>query len=91
MVDENGDIPERAEVKPDSASGTPIKLLKELLDRGETQVYLTGSNPAVDPPDYELHGYDTYVFSNRNIIYTQNQDEDEVWFYADQIASIEQH
>lgn len=91
MVDEKGDIPERSDVKPNSPSGAPIDLLEELLDRGETQVYLTGSNPAQDPPDYELHGYDTYVFNDRNIVYTQNEDEDEVWFYADQIASLEQH
>lgn len=88
MVSDTGDIPERDEVAPDS--NKKALLLEELLDRGETQVGLR------DGREYELHGYDTYVFSKPKssqpgVVYTQNEDEDEVWFFTSEITSLEQH
>jgi hypothetical protein len=88
MVDDKGDIPDRGDVEPyDNQIG---QLLDELLYRGETQVHLSNGQ------HYELHGYDTYLFlkpksSRPGIVYTQNEDEDEVWFRTDEIVSLEQH
>lgn len=88
MVSDTGDIPDRDDVSP--ASNKKRNLLEELLGRGETQVHLR------DGRQYELHGYDTYVFakpksSQSGVVYTQNEDEDEVWFFTDEIVSLEQH
>jgi len=84
-----GDIPDRDDVRPYMPGAE--KVLSELVERGETLVYLSGSNPAVDEPDYELHGYDTHIFKEKGWVYTQNEDEDEVWFSIDAIIAFEQH
>lgn len=88
MVSEKGDIPDRSEVEPDEHE--PDLFCEELLGRGETIVHLR------DGSTHELHGYDTHVYdksksSTSGIVYTQNEDEDEVWFYMDEIVSFEQH
>lgn len=83
MVSSKGDIPERDEVAP-SATGK-MALLAELLDRGETIVHL------IDGSSEELHGYDTYLFTDEGVIYTQNDEDAEVWFFASEIVELEQH
>lgn len=92
MVSDKGDIPERDEVKP-SNQNKGI-LLDELLDRGETIVHLR------DGSSYELHGYDTHIYDihhddqrprRHGIVYTQNEDEEEIWFSIDEIVSFVQH
>lgn len=89
MVTNTGDIPDRTAVEPSKPS--KMGLLTELLARGETLVYLEGSNPSTDEPAYELHGYDTHVYGGNGVVYTQNDDEDECWFFVDQVISFEQH
>jgi len=83
MVSDTGDIPDRDEVEPES--GYKPDLLAELVERGETQVTLRSGT------EYELHGYDTYVFETKGVVYTQNEDEDEVWFFTGEITDLEQH
>lgn len=87
MVSDKGDIPDEDDVKPYHSA--KCKVLEELLDRGETQVHLRNGQ------QYELHGYDTYLFNSpgRDVhwVYTQNEDDDEVWFDAGEIVSLEQH
>lgn len=83
MVSSKGDIPERTEVAP---SGTgKMNLLCELLERGETIVHLK------DGSHEELHGYDTHLFPEEGIIYTQDDEDAEVWFFASEIVELEQH
>lgn len=83
MVSEKGDIPDRDDVEPPESD---IGFLRELIKRGEVSIKL------VNGAKYELHHYDTYVFEQGNgIVYTQNEDEDEVWFYASAIVNYEQH
>lgn len=88
MVSEKGDIPDREEVFPDHAGRGAF--LAELLNRGETIVHLS------DGSTHELHGHDTYVMNGTEaleppIVYTQNEDDEEVWFYPDEIVSLVQH
>lgn len=88
-MDEKGDIPERDAVKPSNHQAG--NMVEELLDRGETIVHLRNGQT------YELHGYDTYVFTEATysgrfgVVYTQNEEDDEVWFYTNEIVSCEQH
>lgn len=86
MVSPKGDIPEKDDVKPTLAARDDF--LKELLHRGETIVHLS------DGTSYELHGYDSYVFKNvdgSSVVYTQDEEDAEVWFYTDEIVTLEQH
>jgi hypothetical protein len=88
MVRATGDIPDRDEVEPDS--NKKALLLGELLERGETIAHLQ------DGSTQELHGYDTHVYSKPKssrpgVVYTQNESEDEVWFFTTEIVSLEQH
>lgn len=86
MVDDKGDIPELGEVKPGSRHR--LKALEEIVRTGEATVHLT------DGGSEELHAYDTYFFESKNgesMVYTQDEDENDVWIFVNEVTRIVRH
>lgn len=88
MVSDKGDIPDRADVTIESNGDLVagrVDAIQQLLERGETMARLE------DGTVHELHGYDTYVFPESWLVYTQDEDDDEIWFFIDDIVELRQH
>ncbi len=88
MVSDKSDIPPRDEVQPDLPD-SKINLAKEIAATGEAEIHLRGrEEPA------EVHAYDSYFFAGRGLIYTEgytDEDDDDVWIFAEDISYISRH